>query len=70
MQIEAGTLAFDEMNSINLSLNALKEVLHQLSKGVSNGHMYRQNMLTMVLGESLGGNSKTTVLVRGPSKSL
>ncbi|GMN35664.1 hypothetical protein TIFTF001_042263, partial [Ficus carica] len=52
----------DEGKAINLSLSALGDVIHALQK--KNFHVpYRNSKLTQVLKDSLGGDSKTLMLV-------
>lgn len=55
--------AFDEACAINESLGALNNCLHALTEGQSGSHLYRASRLTQILAESLGGNSKTTLVV-------
>ncbi len=48
---------------INQSLTALGRVITALGKGQNREHVpYRDSTLTMILKESLGGNSKTAML--------
>jgi kinesin family protein 5 len=55
---------FDEAKKINLSLSALGNCIKALTTKGEDGHIpYRDSKLTRVLQESLGGNSKTTLLV-------
>jgi len=56
---------FDEAKKINLSLSALGNCIKALTtKTGSKAHIpYRDSKLTRILQESLGGNSKTTLLV-------
>ena len=56
---------FDEAKKINLSLSALGNCIKALTaKGGGSKHIpYRDSKLTRILQESLGGNSKTTLLV-------
>ena len=56
---------FNEAKKINLSLSALGNCIKALTaKGGGRSHIpYRDSKLTRVLQESLGGNSKTTLLV-------
>jgi len=51
-----------EAQHINKSLSALGNVIHALSSGA--GHVpYRDSKLTRLLSDSIGGNSKTALLV-------
>jgi len=54
-----------ESNAINLSLESLGGVIHELSNGnVAKNHIrYRDNKLTHLMKDSLGGNSKTLMFV-------
>ena len=54
-----------ESNAINLSLKSLGDVIQCLSNGnVSKAHIpYRDNKLTHLMKDSLGGNSKTLMFV-------
>ena len=54
---------FEEMKKINLSLSALGNVINSLTDGVSSHVPYRSSTLTRILQESLGGNSKTSLIV-------
>jgi kinesin family protein 5 len=52
----------EEAKKINLSLTNLGKVIKQLAE--KNSHIpYRDSKLTRVLKDSLGGNSKTTLIV-------
>ncbi|KAJ9445143.1 Kinesin-like calmodulin-binding protein [Diplonema papillatum] len=54
--------AIAEAQNINLSLTALGNVISALSSG--KGHVpYRDNKLTMLMSDSLGGNAKTLMFV-------
>ncbi len=53
----------DEAKKINASLTALGKVINALTDGKSTHVPYRDSKLTRVLQESLGGNSKTTLIV-------
>jgi len=53
-----------EMNSINTSLKALGDVIQNLSNGSHRSHIpYRNNKLTHLMKDSIGGNSKTLMFV-------
>eukprot|EP01062_Namystynia_karyoxenos_P003619 TRINITY_DN112_c2_g2_i4.p1 TRINITY_DN112_c2_g2~~TRINITY_DN112_c2_g2_i4.p1 ORF type:complete len:933 (+),score=324.84 TRINITY_DN112_c2_g2_i4:93-2801(+) len=55
----------EEGMAINLSLSTLRKVMDALvdqSKGKKTNPPYRESMLTWVLKESLGGNSKTVMI--------
>ena len=54
----------DEANQINLSLAVLRKVIDALvdSKRGNTVPPFRESMLTWVLSDSLGGNSKTTII--------
>ncbi|KPI89439.1 putative kinesin [Leptomonas seymouri] len=56
---------FEEAKNINLSLSTLGRVIQQLSEKQSGKHVvpaYRDSVLTWLLSDSLGGNSKTMML--------
>ncbi|KPA85727.1 putative Kinesin [Leptomonas pyrrhocoris] len=56
---------FEEAKNINLSLSTLGRVIQQLSEKQSGKHVipaYRDSVLTWLLSDSLGGNSKTIML--------
>ena len=53
----------DEAKKINTSLSALGKVINALTDGKSTHIPYRDSKLTRVLQESLGGNSKTALIV-------
>jgi kinesin family member 5 len=54
----------EEAKKINLSLTNLGNVIKALSERKGQGHVpYRNSKLTKILRESLGGNSKTTLIV-------
>ncbi|KAG5479089.1 hypothetical protein LSCM1_02937 [Leishmania martiniquensis] len=56
---------FEEAKNINLSLSTLGRVIQQLSEKQAGKHVipaYRDSVLTWLLSDSLGGNSKTVML--------
>ncbi|TKA34281.1 Kinesin heavy chain [Salinomyces thailandicus] len=53
----------EEAKKINKSLSALGMVINALSDGRSSHIPYRDSKLTRILQESLGGNSRTTLIV-------
>jgi len=54
----------DEAKKINLSLSTLGNVINALTDPKKASHIpYRESKLTRVLQESLGGNSKTTLII-------
>ncbi|PRP86919.1 hypothetical protein PROFUN_03667 [Planoprotostelium fungivorum] len=53
----------DEAKMINKSLSALGNVINALTDGKSAHVPYRDSKLTRVLQESLGGNSRTTLII-------
>lgn len=66
---EAGPAEFNQSTrlkeglSINKSLFYLTQVIHMLSQRSSQHIPYRNSTLTKILRSSLGGNSKTTIIV-------
>jgi len=61
---EENSIRKKEGISVNSSLSALNNVIFNLSnKGGSSHIPYRDNKLTQVLQDSLGGNSKTLIMV-------
>lgn len=52
-----------EANEINKSLLSLKEIIRKLSEGASSHVPYRDNKLTQLMRDSIGGNSKTLMFV-------
>jgi kinesin family protein 5 len=52
-----------EAQMINQSLSCLGMVIKALTDGVSSHVPYRDSKLTRILQESLGGNSKTTLII-------
>lgn len=53
----------EEAKMINKSLSALGKVINNLTDGKSTHIPYRDSKLTRILQESLGGNSKTTLVI-------
>lgn len=53
----------EEAKKINKSLSALGMVINALTDGKSNHIPYRDSKLTRILQESLGGNSRTTLVI-------
>lgn len=53
----------DEAKNINKSLTSLGLVINTLTDGKSSHIPYRDSKLTRVLEESLGGNSKTCLII-------
>ncbi|CAO3617126.1 unnamed protein product [Cunninghamella blakesleeana] len=53
----------EEAKKINKSLTALGMVINALTDGKSNHIPYRDSKLTRILQESLGGNSRTTLII-------
>lgn len=53
----------EEAKTINKSLSALGQVINALTDGRSSHIPYRDSKLTRVLQESLGGNTRTVLIV-------
>ena len=53
----------DEAKTINQSLSCLGNVINALTDGKSTHIPYRNSKLTRILQESIGGNSKTTLII-------
>jgi kinesin family protein 5 len=53
----------EEAKKINKSLSALGMVINALTDGKTSYIPYRDSKLTRILQESLGGNSKTTLII-------
>ncbi|VEU22463.1 DEKNAAC103565 [Brettanomyces naardenensis] len=53
----------EEAKKINSSLSALGNVINSLTDGKSRHIPYRDSKLTRILQESLGGNSRTTLII-------
>lgn len=64
-QSKTGALGirFKEATKINLSLSTLGNVISSLVDGKSTHIPYRNSKLTRILQDSLGGNSKTVMVV-------
>ena len=62
---KSGVTGFNiiEAEKINLSLTTLGRVIYNLTDGKSQHVPYRESKLTRVLQESLGGNSKTCLII-------
>ncbi|KAI9026205.1 kinesin heavy chain, partial [Hyaloraphidium curvatum] len=60
---DAAGQTLEEAKKINKSLSALGNVINALTDGKSTHVPYRDSKLTRILQESLGGNSKTTLVV-------
>jgi len=56
-------LLFEEAKNINKSLTCLGSVINALTDGKSTHVPYRDSKLTRILQESLGGNSKTSLII-------
>ncbi|KAK9474735.1 uncharacterized protein V1510DRAFT_405815 [Dipodascopsis tothii] len=59
----ASGIVLEEAKKINKSLSALGMVINALTDGKSTHVPYRDSKLTRILQESLGGNSRTTLIV-------
>lgn len=59
----------EEAKKINKSLSALGMVINALTDGKSTHVPYRDSKLTRILQESLGGNSRTTLVVNASPSS-
>jgi len=74
--VMVGSDRFRELRAINLSLSALGNCIHALSTDAKQGSgtqksfvPYRDSKLTRLLQNSLGGNSKTSLIITiGPSR--
>nr|XP_006811967.1 PREDICTED: kinesin heavy chain [Saccoglossus kowalevskii] len=53
----------DEAKNINKSLSALGNVISALAEGTKTHIPYRDSKMTRILQESLGGNSRTTIII-------
>jgi hypothetical protein len=52
-----------ELKTINLSLSCLGKVISSLALGKKAGHIsYRDSKVTRILQDSLGGNTRTTLI--------
>merc|ERR1719220_979267 len=56
-------MGLEEAKNINKSLSALGNVIAALADGNKSHIPYRDSKLTRILQESLGGNSKTTIVI-------
>ncbi|XP_077514424.1 kinesin heavy chain isoform X4 [Amblyomma americanum] len=56
-------MVLDEAKNINKSLSALGNVIAALADGNKSHIPYRDSKLTRILQESLGGNSRTTIII-------
>ena len=59
----AAGMRLEEAKNINKSLTVLGQVINSLTDGKSTHIPYRDSKLTRVLQDSLGGNSKTSLIV-------
>lgn len=59
----------EEAKKINKSLSALGMVINSLTDGKSTHIPYRDSKLTRILQESLGGNSRTTLIINASPSS-
>ncbi|KIO26249.1 hypothetical protein M407DRAFT_235490 [Tulasnella calospora MUT 4182] len=59
----ASGTTLEEAKKINKSLSALGMVINALTDGKSSHIPYRDSKLTRILQESLGGNSRTTLII-------
>lgn len=58
-----GAQHFIELKTINLSLSCLGKVISSLAQGKKKDHIpYRDSKITRLLQDSLGGNTKTTLI--------
>ncbi|KAJ3042344.1 hypothetical protein HDV00_007478 [Rhizophlyctis rosea] len=60
----------EEAKKINKSLSALGMVINALTDGKSSHVPYRDSKLTRILQESLGGNSRTTLIINASPSSF
>ncbi|KAG1664917.1 Kinesin heavy chain [Nymphon striatum] len=63
-------MVLDEAKNINKSLSALGNVIAALADGTKTHVPYRDSKLTRILQESLGGNSRTTIIICGSPASF
>ncbi|ODV58122.1 kinesin family protein, partial [Ascoidea rubescens DSM 1968] len=65
----ASGIVLEEAKKINSSLSSLGNVINALTDGKSTHIPYRDSKLTRILQESLGGNSRTSLIINcSPSK--
>jgi kinesin family protein 6/9 len=63
--VDAGDIVFNEGRSINLSLHYLEQVIVALNEKITNQRKhipYRNSVLTWILKDSLGGNSRSALI--------
>lgn len=60
----------EEAKKINKSLTTLGMVINALTDGKSHHIPYRDSKLTRILQESLGGNSRTTLIINASPSSF
>lgn len=61
---------FKELKTINLSLSSLGKVISALAQGKLKEHIpYRDSKITRLLQDSLGGNTRTTLIAAVSSMS-
>ncbi|CUM48484.1 uncharacterized protein AC631_02324 [Debaryomyces fabryi] len=60
----------EEAKKINSSLSALGNVINSLTDGKSSHIPYRDSKLTRILQESLGGNSRTSLIINCSPSSI
>jgi len=62
-------ILLEEAKNINKSLSVLGNVINSLTDGKSSHIPYRDSKLTRLLQDSLGGNSRTTLIINCSSSS-